>query len=109
MKSVLRVVFTAALAASTITYAHAQDAVQRDAPVPQPNGQAFWGTNHPPQFKEAIKFGTLGFATLNGLADNIPACSGANGFAVLGKINRPPRDGKLWAHDEAGAHAAVAS
>ena len=54
----------------------------------------------PPQFKEAIKFGTLGYATLNGFSDNIPACSGATGFAVLGKIARPPRDGKLWAHDE---------
>ncbi len=32
----------------------------------------------PPQFKEAIKFGTLGFANMNLLASNIPACSGAS-------------------------------
>ncbi len=45
----------------------------------------------PAQFKEAIKFGTLSFATMNLLANNIPACSGASDFAVLGKIQWPPQ------------------
>jgi len=45
----------------------------------------------PPQFKEAIKFGTLGFATMNLLANNIPACSGATEFTVLGKTSWPPQ------------------
>lgn len=45
----------------------------------------------PAQFKEAIKFGTLGFATMNLLANNIPACSGATDFAILGKTAWPPQ------------------
>jgi anhydro-N-acetylmuramic acid kinase len=45
----------------------------------------------PPQFKEAIKFGTLAFANMNLLANNIPACSGATDFAVLGKVQWPPQ------------------
>ena len=36
MKSVLRVVLTAAIAASTFTHAYAQDATQQEAPVPAP-------------------------------------------------------------------------
>jgi anhydro-N-acetylmuramic acid kinase len=45
----------------------------------------------PPQFKEAIKFGTLAFANMNLLANNIPAASGASSYAVLGKVNWPPQ------------------
>lgn len=45
----------------------------------------------PPQYKEAIKFGTLAFAHVNGLANNIPAASGAQRFAVLGRHITPPR------------------
>ncbi len=45
----------------------------------------------PPQFKEAIKFGTLAFANMNLLANNIPAASGATSFGILGKVNWPPQ------------------
>ena len=45
----------------------------------------------PAQFKEAIKFATLAFATLNNLANNIPACSGATRYTILGKIAPAPR------------------
>jgi len=45
----------------------------------------------PPQFKEAIKFATLAHATVNRLANNIPAASGASQFAVLGKTVLAPR------------------
>ena len=48
----------------------------------------------PAQFKEAIKFGTLAHATINQLANNIPAASGARSFAVLGKLVQPPRVAK---------------
>ena len=44
----------------------------------------------PAQFKEAIKFGTLAFANMNLLANNIPACSGATGFTIMGKVQWPP-------------------
>lgn len=49
----------------------------------------------PAQFKEAIKFATLGHATINGFANNIPAASGASGFAILGKLVQPPRLARL--------------
>src|SRR3954454_7320752 len=45
----------------------------------------------PPQFKEAIKFATLAHATVNHLANNIPAASGATSFGILGKVQLPPR------------------
>jgi anhydro-N-acetylmuramic acid kinase len=45
----------------------------------------------PPQFKEAIKFGVLAFAHRHGLANNIPAASGASQFAILGRMVQPPR------------------
>ncbi|MCB0886550.1 MAG: anhydro-N-acetylmuramic acid kinase, partial [Propionibacteriaceae bacterium] len=48
----------------------------------------------PAPFKEAIKFGTLAFANLNDLANNIPAASGASKFTVLGKRVTPPRAAK---------------
>jgi anhydro-N-acetylmuramic acid kinase len=45
----------------------------------------------PSQFKEAIKFATLAHATINRLANNIPAASGAERFGILGKLTYPPR------------------
>jgi anhydro-N-acetylmuramic acid kinase len=45
----------------------------------------------PPQFKEAIKFATLAHGTINQLANNIPAASGASRFGILGKLVQPPR------------------
>jgi anhydro-N-acetylmuramic acid kinase len=44
----------------------------------------------PAAFKEAIKFATLAHATINGLANNIPAASGATRFGILGKLVQPP-------------------
>jgi anhydro-N-acetylmuramic acid kinase len=49
----------------------------------------------PPQFKEAVKFATLAFANVNGLANNIPAASGASKFTILGKRIEPPRAAKV--------------
>jgi anhydro-N-acetylmuramic acid kinase len=48
----------------------------------------------PAAFKEAIKFATLAHATMNQLANNIPAASGAVKFGVLGKMVWPPRMAK---------------
>jgi anhydro-N-acetylmuramic acid kinase len=48
----------------------------------------------PAQFKEAIKFATLAHATINHLANNIPAASGAERFGILGKLVLPPRMAK---------------
>jgi anhydro-N-acetylmuramic acid kinase len=45
----------------------------------------------PPQFKEAMKFATLGFATINQIANNVPACSGATQFTIMGKVCYAPR------------------
>jgi anhydro-N-acetylmuramic acid kinase len=45
----------------------------------------------PAAFKEAIKFATLAHATVNLLANNIPAASGATRFGILGKLVQPPR------------------
>lgn len=49
----------------------------------------------PPQFKEAVKFATLAFANINGLANNIPAAGGASRFTILGKRVEPPRAAKV--------------
>jgi anhydro-N-acetylmuramic acid kinase len=49
----------------------------------------------PAAFKEAIKFATLAHATVNGLANNIPAASGAKRFGILGKLVQPPRLAKV--------------
>ena len=49
----------------------------------------------PAAFKEAIKFATLAHATINQLANNIPAASGATRFGILGKLVQPPRLAKL--------------
>jgi anhydro-N-acetylmuramic acid kinase len=48
----------------------------------------------PAQYKEAIKFATLAFATLHSVGNNIPAASGASTFGVLGKLVLPPRAAK---------------
>lgn len=45
----------------------------------------------PAAFKEAIKFAALAHATMHGLANNIPAASGATRFGILGKLVQPPR------------------
>lgn len=45
----------------------------------------------PAQYKEAVKFATLAYATTHSLANNIPSASGAAGYAVLGKTVLPPR------------------
>jgi anhydro-N-acetylmuramic acid kinase len=49
----------------------------------------------PAAFKEAIKFAVLAHATVNQLANNIPAASGATRFGILGKLVQPPRLAKL--------------
>jgi anhydro-N-acetylmuramic acid kinase len=49
----------------------------------------------PAAFKEAIKFAALAHATVNGLANNIPAASGAKRFGILGKLVQPPRLAKI--------------
>jgi len=49
----------------------------------------------PAAFKEAIKFAVLSHATINHLANNIPAASGATKFGVLGKLVIPPRMAKI--------------
>jgi anhydro-N-acetylmuramic acid kinase len=45
----------------------------------------------PAQYKEAVKFATLAHASVNRLANNIPAASGARRFTVMGRIALPPR------------------
>jgi anhydro-N-acetylmuramic acid kinase len=45
----------------------------------------------PAQYKEAIKFATLGFAAINRIANNIPACSGATRYTVMGRLALAPR------------------
>ena len=49
----------------------------------------------PAAYKEAIKFATLAHATVNQLANNIPAASGATRFGILGKLVQPPRLARL--------------
>ena len=49
----------------------------------------------PAAFKEAIKFAALGHATINQLANNIPAACGANRFGILGKLVLPQRMAKV--------------
>lgn len=44
----------------------------------------------PPEFKEACKFATLGYSTLNYIADNIPAADHASRYTLLGKISYAP-------------------
>lgn len=44
----------------------------------------------PAPYKEAIKFGVLAFAAVNHLANNIPVCSGASQFTIMGRIALAP-------------------
>lgn len=44
----------------------------------------------PAAYKEAINFAVLAFAAKRGLANNIPAASGASRIAVLGKLTWAP-------------------
>jgi len=61
----------------------------------------------PAQFKEAIKFATLAFATINNVANNIPACSGATRYTILGKIAPAPRLARGVHPQEGDGHAAA--
>jgi anhydro-N-acetylmuramic acid kinase len=49
----------------------------------------------PPQYKEAVKFATLAHATVNRLANNIPAACGAKRFAIMGRTVMPSRLAKI--------------
>jgi anhydro-N-acetylmuramic acid kinase len=44
----------------------------------------------PPEFKEAVKFATLGYSTLNNIANNIPAAGHASQYTILGKVSFAP-------------------
>ncbi len=44
----------------------------------------------PPEFKEACKFATLAYSTINYIADNIPAADHAYRYTMLGKISYAP-------------------
>jgi len=44
----------------------------------------------PPEYKEAVKFATLAYSTINGIANNIPAASHASRYTVAGKISIAP-------------------
>lgn len=48
----------------------------------------------PPQFKEALKFATLGYAAIHNIANNIPHASHAEKYSILGHICPPPRYAK---------------
>jgi anhydro-N-acetylmuramic acid kinase len=45
----------------------------------------------PPQFKEAMKFATLGYAAINHCANNIPGACLARKYAILGHICLAPK------------------
>lgn len=46
----------------------------------------------PPEYKEAIKFATIAYATINRIPGNIPAAGHASQYAILGKIALAPRN-----------------
>ena len=46
----------------------------------------------PPEFKEAIKFATIAYSTINRVPGNIPAAGHASQYAILGKIALAPRN-----------------
>lgn len=48
----------------------------------------------PPEYKEACKFATLAYSTLNRVADNIPAACHASRYTLLGKVAYAPRTAK---------------
>lgn len=48
----------------------------------------------PPEYKEAVKFATLAYSTMNNIANNIPAACHASQYTVMGKISIAPWKGK---------------
>lgn len=52
----------------------------------------------PAEYKEAVKFATLAYSTINCIPGNIPAAGHAYQYAILGKISLAPR------HIKGGAH-----
>jgi anhydro-N-acetylmuramic acid kinase len=48
----------------------------------------------PSQYKEAVKFATIAYSTINHVANNIPAACHASEFNILGKIAVAPRHAK---------------
>ncbi len=44
----------------------------------------------PPEYKEAVKFATLGYSAMNGIANNIPAASHASKFTIQGMVSFAP-------------------
>lgn len=46
----------------------------------------------PPEYKEAIKFATIAYSTINHVPGNIPAAGHASQYAILGKIALAPRN-----------------
>ncbi|MDR1511158.1 MAG: anhydro-N-acetylmuramic acid kinase [Synergistaceae bacterium] len=46
----------------------------------------------PPEYKEAVKFATLAYSTINRIPGNIPAAGHASQYAILGKIALAPRN-----------------
>lgn len=46
----------------------------------------------PPEYKEAIKFATIAYSTINRVPGNIPAAGHASQYAILGKIALAPRN-----------------
>ena len=46
----------------------------------------------PPEYKEAVKFATIAYSTVNHIPGNIPAAGHASQYAILGKIALAPRN-----------------
>lgn len=46
----------------------------------------------PPAYKEAVKFATIAYSTMNHVPGNIPAAGHASQYAILGKIALAPRN-----------------
>ena len=46
----------------------------------------------PPEYKEAVKFATIAYSTMNRIPGNIPAAGHASQYAILGKIALAPRN-----------------
>lgn len=46
----------------------------------------------PPEYKEAIKFATIAYSTMNKIPGNIPAAGHASQYSILGKIALAPRN-----------------
>lgn len=46
----------------------------------------------PPEYKEAVKFATIAYSTINKIPGNIPAAGHASQYSILGKIALAPRN-----------------